>query len=63
LINVEIREGVLRLPYFLAAFLLISVFPAFAMIRQVTFESERWKDSSHSPFSSIGLGEDEEEEE
>lgn len=61
-VQVVIREGVFRWPYFILAFLAISVFPILALLRRFAFESERWKDSSHSPFQSVTSGDEDEEE-
>ncbi|HEX8029208.1 MAG TPA: hypothetical protein VF491_12130, partial [Vicinamibacterales bacterium] len=62
-VNIEIREGVFRWPYFIIALIVISVFPFFALIRQISFESERWKESAHNPYGTVtDDGEDDEEE-
>jgi hypothetical protein len=61
-VQIVVREGVFRWPYFILAFLAISVFPILALIRRFAFESERWKDSSHSPFQSVTSGDEDEEE-
>jgi len=59
----RVREGVFRWPYFIAALLLISVPAVFGLIRQASFEAERWKDSAHSPFGQWDAETDEEDEE
>lgn len=55
LVKVVVREGVFRGLYLLLAALLISIAPAIAGAMRLSFESQRWKDSAHSPF---GQGED-----
>jgi DNA-directed RNA polymerase subunit RPC12/RpoP len=62
-VRIVVREGVFRWPYFIVAFLVISVFPILAVIRQAAFESERWKDSAHSPFAAMQSGGEEEDDE
>jgi hypothetical protein len=60
-----VREGVFRWPYFLLAFVALSIIPLFAAIRRVSFESQRWKDSTNSPFEyskSFGDEDDDDEE-
>ena len=49
-VAILVREGVFRATWFLLALLALSVFPIVAGLRQLTFESQRWKDSAHSPF-------------
>jgi len=43
----------------------ISVFPVVSILRRVSFEAQRWKESSHSPFGALNelTGEDEDEDE
>jgi len=60
-VHITVREGVFRLPHFILAFLAISLFPALALIHQLSFESQRWKESSHNPFE-IDTGEYDDEE-
>ena len=59
-VHIRVREGVFRLSHFVLAFLAISIFPALALVRQMSFEAQRWKDSDYSPFGASS-GEDEEE--
>lgn len=61
-VSVRVREGVFRFAHFFLALLAISFFPGLALIRQISFESQRWKDSAHSPFGQWNTGEDEDEE-
>ncbi len=61
-IYVRVREGVFRVGYFILALLAISIPPLIAGLRQFRFETERWKDSSHSPFASSAAGDEDEEE-
>ncbi|HEX6639863.1 MAG TPA: DUF4178 domain-containing protein, partial [Thermoanaerobaculia bacterium] len=64
-LHVHVREGVFRWPYFLLAFVALSIIPLFAAIRRVSFESQRWKDSTNSPFEyskSFGDEDDDDEE-
>jgi hypothetical protein len=60
-LNIRIREGVFRGLHLVLALIAISIFPLFAIIRQIAFESRRWQDSSYSPLGQIS--EDDEEEE
>jgi DNA-directed RNA polymerase subunit RPC12/RpoP len=62
LLQVKVREGVFRWPYFFLAFLAISVIPGLAVIRWLSFEAQRWKDSAHSPFGNWETSEDDDEE-
>lgn len=59
-LNIEVREGVFRWPYFLAALIGVTILPAIALFRYVKFESERWKDSAHSPWTAVTSDDDEE---
>ena len=59
---VRVREGVFRWPYFILALLGISVLPAIAILRHLSFESQRWKDSAHSPFGQWESSDDDDEE-
>lgn len=62
-VRLTVREGVFRGVHFLLALIAISILPLIAMIRKVSFESARWKDSAHSPFGQLtGGGEDDDEE-
>lgn len=65
LIHVDVREGVFRWPYFILALVVVCVFPFISVMKQFAFESERWKDSAHSPFSGLqsGLTDDDEDDE
>jgi hypothetical protein len=60
-VDVSVREGVFRFSYLILALLGISILPFFAMIRRMSFESTRWADSAHSPFS-VETSEDDDEE-
>jgi hypothetical protein len=59
-LRVRVREGVFRWPYFILALLAISVLPVLSAIRRISWESQRWKDSSYSPF---GQWQDDDDEE
>ncbi len=59
-LGILVREGVFRPLYFLLALLAISLLPAYAVMRQVMFESERWKESAYNPFGAA-TGDDDEE--
>ena len=52
-LSVNVREGVFRWPYFILALLAISVLPVLATLRRISWESQRWKDSSYSPFGQV----------
>ncbi len=60
-LEIIVREGVFRWPHFLFALLAVSILPVFSGIRRLSFESQRWKDSAHSPFGSEE-GEDDDDE-
>lgn len=62
-LNVIVREGVFRWPYFFLALLAISIVPALAMIRRISWESQRWKDSSYTPFGQWQSSDDDDDEE
>lgn len=53
-VTLVVKEGVFRPTYFLLALLAISIPPGIALIRRLSFESQRWKDSAHSPFGQSG---------
>lgn len=57
----RVREGVFRWPYLFGALLLISGPAIFSLIRQVSFEAARWKESAHSPFGQSGADEEDDE--
>ena len=61
--HVKVTEGVFRWPYFILALLAISVLPVLAMIRRISWESQRWKDSSFTPFGQATDGEEDDDEE
>ncbi|MFL6248848.1 MAG: DUF4178 domain-containing protein [Thermoanaerobaculia bacterium] len=62
-LQIRVREGVFRWPYFLLALLGISIPPALAVFRHLSFEAQRWKDSAHSPFGQweVSDGDDDED--
>lgn len=64
-LRIEVREGVFRWPYFLLALLAISVFPVLSLFRRITFESQRWKESSYNPYvvGDTGGGDDDDDDE
>ena len=61
LVEISVREGVFRFLYFLLAAVAISILPLLAAIRQLSWESRRWQDSSFSPFGTSSGDEEEEE--
>lgn len=61
-LHIRVREGVFRGLYLVLALIAISIFPFFAIIRQVAFESRRWQDSSYSPLGQAHDDDDDEEE-
>lgn len=61
-VHIRVREGVFRFSHVALAFLAISIFPALALVRQIAFEAQRWKDSDNSPFGTSSEEDDEEEE-
>ncbi|HEX2120083.1 MAG TPA: DUF4178 domain-containing protein [Thermoanaerobaculia bacterium] len=60
-LHLIVREGVFRWSHFWLAALALSILPFFALVRRLSFESKRWKDSSHSPFGQLSSEEDDEE--
>ena len=56
-LRVAVTEGVFRWPHFLFAFIVLAALPLLSVIRRGKFESQRWADSSFSPF---GAQEDDE---
>jgi hypothetical protein len=62
-LNVRVREGVFRWPYFLLALVAISILPVLAAIRRISWESQRWKDSSYTPFGQWKSSEDDDDDE
>ncbi len=61
-LHLRVREGVFRGLHFLLALIAISIVPVFAVIRQASFESRRWQESSYTPLGHILSDEEEEEE-
>jgi hypothetical protein len=62
-VRLTVREGVFRGIHFLLALIAISIFPALSVIRKISWESQRWKDSTNNPFAAVtGDGDDDEEE-
>jgi hypothetical protein len=61
--KLTVREGVFRWPHFTLALLALSLPAVLALIRLAKWESERWKDSSHSPYAALQevTGDDDEE--
>lgn len=49
-LQVQVREGVFRLPYFFLAFFVLSILPVMAMLFHGNFEVSRWKDSEFNPY-------------
>jgi hypothetical protein len=62
-LHVTVREGVFRWSHFFLALLALSVIPLLAVIRQVSFESQRWRESAHSPFGQVSTTGDEDDDE
>lgn len=62
-VHIRVREGVFRGLHFVLALIAISIIPLFAVIRQATFESRRWAESSFSPTGVAHTDDDDEEEE
>lgn len=51
--TLRVREGGFRWPHFLLAFLALTGPAVLALIRLASWESARWKDSSHSPYAAL----------
>jgi len=62
-LHVVVREGVFRWPYFILALIAISIIPVLATIRRISWETERWKESSYTPFGTWQTSEDDDDEE
>ena len=62
-LNIRVREGVFRGLHLILALIAISIFPFFALIRQASFESRRWQESSYSPLGQVAAMTEEEDEE
>lgn len=60
-LQIRVREGVFRWPYFILALIGISILPVIAIFRHLSFETQRWKDSAHSPFGQWESSDDDEE--
>jgi hypothetical protein len=60
-LHLIVREGVFRWSHFWLAALALSILPFFALVRRLSFESKRWKESSHSPFGQFSSEEDDDE--
>ncbi|HEX9985711.1 MAG TPA: DUF4178 domain-containing protein [Thermoanaerobaculia bacterium] len=60
-LHVEIREGVFRFSHFVLAFIALSIIPLIVALWKFRWETQRWKDSSHSPFGQQETDDDEEE--
>jgi ribosomal protein S27AE len=48
-ITIKVREGVFHLAHFLIAFVLLTLLALVGVIRQLSFEAARWKESAYSP--------------
>jgi hypothetical protein len=60
-LHIVVTEGVFRGLYFLFAFIAVGALPLLGVIRQFSFEKQRWADSAFSPFGqSSGSEEDDE---
>jgi DNA-directed RNA polymerase subunit RPC12/RpoP len=60
-LHIKVREGVFRWPYFFLALLALSILPVIGLFRQLSFETQRWKDSAHSPFGQWEESDEDEE--
>lgn len=60
-LHIEVREGVFRWLHFLFALIGVSIFPLFAVIGQVSFESKRWQESAFNPYAAFESDDDDEE--
>lgn len=59
-LHLTVREGVFRWGHLFLALLAISLIPVIALIHRGNFESQRWRESSHSPFGQVDSGDDDE---
>lgn len=57
-----VREGVFRWPHFVLALVALGLPAILALIRLASWESQRWKESAHSPFGAMQemIGDDDE---
>jgi predicted RNA-binding Zn-ribbon protein involved in translation (DUF1610 family) len=60
-LKVEVREGVVRLPHFILAFLFITFPAVMVLIWKWNFEVRRWKESDFNPYASVSTSDDDEE--
>ena len=61
--TLTVREGVFRVPHLILAFVLLGLPAFFALFRLIRWETERWKDSAHSPYVQFTGSEDDDDEE
>jgi len=58
-VSVAIVQGVPRGSHLLMALIVVSLIPAYALLRRVMFEGSRWKDSMYSSGASSSSADDE----
>ena len=61
--TLRVHEGGFRWPHFFFALLLLSGPAVLALVRLVHWETQRWKDSAHSPYGAITSSDDDDDEE
>jgi hypothetical protein len=61
-LHVTVHEGVFRWTYFILALVAISIAPLAAALMRIGFESQRWKDSSFTPFGDARQDADDDDE-
>ena len=49
-VHLVVREGVFRFPYFLAAFLFLTIPAAWIALKRVSFENARWSEAQFTPI-------------
>jgi Zn finger protein HypA/HybF involved in hydrogenase expression len=52
-VGVRIVQGAPRLSHLLLALIFVSIIPAYSLLRRLTFEKRRWKDSMYPSFASL----------
>jgi hypothetical protein len=58
--SVQLVQGVPRIGHLLVVLIVISLIPAYAVLRRFLFEKRRWQDSMYTTFSSSGSDESDE---
>jgi hypothetical protein len=60
-LRLTVIEGIFRWPHFIVSLIVISIPAALALFRLIRWETERWKESAHSPYGALSGDDDDEE--